>query len=128
MMNLFWVCRRLVYPQGNYLAAGQQVDRRRVFHLVLYTSSMMNSEVLVFLSKVQSSYTTAIPNKLPLPSANPLCPTEINFVINLFCIAVLASTYKFISLKILIFSYYLCIQDTLSSRSRAWPRGCIFSL
>ena len=47
------------------------------------TSNIMYSEVLLF--KAQSKRTaTAIPNKLPLPSANPLCPTEINFVINLF--------------------------------------------
>ena len=39
----------------------------------------------VLLSKAQSRRAaTAIPNKLPLPSANPLCPTQINFVINLF--------------------------------------------
>ena len=44
---------------------------------------MMYPEVL--LSKAQSRRTaTVIPDKLPLPSANPQYPTEINFVINLF--------------------------------------------
>ena len=52
---------------------------------------MMYPEFLI--SKAQSRRTeTAIHNKLPLSSANPLCPTEINFLTNLFCIVLLTST------------------------------------